>query len=144
MKKLFFLALISICLTVNAQDENLPENIVKAFSDKYPNLKIDNWTNDKDLFYLEFYLKGSFYTTAFNPEGQWVETSEIISDSDIPTLLKDYINRNYSGGEIAYSEKVESPKSVYFIRVNYNFKNANLVIKCSLNGNNIVTLNNEE
>lgn len=143
MKKLFFLALISICMTVNAQDENLPENILNAFSDKYPNQKIDNWTNDKDQFYLEFYMKGTFYTTSFNEEGLWIETSEIISDSDIPTLLKDYLYRNYSGGEIAYSEKVESPKSVYFIRVNYNFKNEILIIKCSLNGNNIEALKNE-
>ncbi|HAF29452.1 MAG TPA: hypothetical protein DCG75_10435 [Bacteroidales bacterium] len=144
MKKIVFLLLVSLSATIYAQDDNLPESITKAFSDKFPNLKIDNWTSNNEQFYIEFYLKGTFYTSVFDEKGQWIETSEIISDSDIPPQLKDYLNRNYSSGEIAYSEKVENPKSVYFIRVNYSLNDQNIIIKCNLNGSKIEILENLE
>lgn len=144
MKKIFFLAFVFVFFTANAQDDQLPEKIEQAFMNKYVGSKIDNWTINKELFYIEFYIKGDMYTSVFNEEGQWKETSEVISDTDIPTPLKEFIKRNYPKGEISYSEKVERENTASYFRINYSINENFIIIKSDINGNNIKVLENDD
>jgi len=105
MKKNFLLTLISLSLNAFAQEDNIPHKVEEAFFAKYPNELIDNWISNDGLYYLEFYLKREMYTAVFTAEGIWKETSEIISDTDIPEKLNEYLKKNYPDFNIIYSEK---------------------------------------
>jgi hypothetical protein len=138
MKKIILMALISLSITVFAQDDNLPEKVENAFSVKYPNSYIDNWMSDEETYYLEFYVKGNLYTAVFTTDGVWKETSEIISDTEIPDRLKTFIDKNYPDLQIDYSEKVKKENSTSVIRVNLSNEQNMVVVQSDLIGNNIV------
>lgn len=137
MKKIFLMALISLSITVFAQEDNLPAKVEKAFSTQYPNAFIDNWISDERTYYLEFYVKGNMYTAVYTEDGVWKETSEIISDTDIPEKLKLFIKKNYSDLNIDYSEKVQQENSAFFIRVNLSNEDKFAIVQSDLTGNQI-------
>lgn len=132
---LFFLLFASVI--VYPQDETLPQAIGTAFKAKYPEARLDNWIVRDQLYYVDFTLKNGSYTSAFKEDGMWIETSEVISDYDIPAPLQNYISKNYPSGNISYCERVEAPGSSGFIRVNLYNNTENYVIQSDSNGANI-------
>ncbi|MBN1182416.1 MAG: PepSY-like domain-containing protein [Bacteroidales bacterium] len=137
MKKLIIIAFIFSCASVYSQDEVLPQNVESAFKNKYPTSRLDGWRFEKELYYIDFITKSISYTSVFNEQGEWLETSEAISDFDIPQALKDYIKHNYPQGIISYSEKVVTLDSPGFIRTNIVNDMKFIVIQCDNNGSNI-------
>ena len=142
MKRLIVIAFIGLYMTVFAQDD-IPVKVEEAFKTKFPNAKLDNWTVNNELYSLEYYLKSDYYTSVFDQDGLWKETSEIISDDEIPVSLKDYLKMKYSGGIIFYTEKVIDNSNKNFIRVNFSINNEEMVVKCDMSGKNIEILNNK-
>ena len=137
MKKILILAFIFSCAYAFTQDEILPQTIESAFKNKYPTSKLDGWRYEEELYYIDFIAKSISYTSVFNEEGEWLETSESISDFDIPATLKDYIKHNYPQGNISYSEKVVTKDNQNIIRANIYNDMEFIVIQCDNNGTNI-------
>ncbi|MBN2349870.1 MAG: PepSY-like domain-containing protein [Bacteroidales bacterium] len=144
MKTLLIYFFLSMSFFVYSQDEILPDNIESAFMEKYPDTRIDNWKYENAIYYLEYYKRGSMYTAAFNDNGQWIETSETISDFDIPVLLSEYLKKNYPSGKILFTESIVNTSPVRYVRVNLNNENKLIVIKLDSNGKNIVVEKTEE
>jgi len=61
----------------------------------------------------------------------------IISDFEVPAAVGDYLKKNYPGGSISYSEKVEKNDRTYFFRVNFYHKDLSYILESDLNGKNI-------
>lgn len=66
-----------------------------------------------------------------------METAGTISDFDIPQKLQVYIKNNYPKGEISYCEKVVSPESSGFVRVNLIANGKLIIMQSEINGSNI-------
>jgi hypothetical protein len=129
--------LLSICLSVASQADSLPENVKSVFNSKYPGLSIDDWSFSDNLYSIDFYKGGTMYTAVFKADGIWIETSEIISDMDLPAPLQDYVKKNYPNGSISYSEKVEGSDKTHFLRVTIFFNESSYIIRSDLDGKNI-------
>jgi hypothetical protein len=108
-----------------------------AFSGRYPGMSVDSWTTSDSLYSLDFYKGGTMYTAVFKEDGAWLETSEIISDMDLPAPLQDYIKKNYPQGSISYSEKVEESNKSRFLRVTLDYRESTYIIRSNLDGTNI-------
>jgi len=143
MKNLIAFAFLFACVIAYTQDENLPQIVETAFKNKYPTSKLDSWRVDNDLYYLDFYIKTNSYTSVFDKKGGWVETSEIISDFDIPVILQDYITDTYPDGRISYCEKVETKDSSCFFRVSLYNNEEFFVIESNNKGTNIKIIKHE-
>jgi hypothetical protein len=130
------IVLLSICLSAASQAENLPEKVKSVFNSRYPGLAIDDWSCSDSLYSIDFYKGGTMYTAVYNSDGVWLETSEIISDMDLPAPLQDYIKKNYPNSSISYSEKVEGSDKTRFLRVNLYYNETSCIIRSDLDGKN--------
>ena len=137
MKKLIVFAFLFSFMLVYPQGKELPQAVEAAFKSKNPGSKFSYYRVDNNLYYLEFNFKGHLYTSVFNKMGDWIETSEIISDIEIPKQLKDYINDRFIEAVILYCEKVETPDSLFFIRIGLSNKEKFTMIQCDNKGDNI-------
>ncbi len=138
LKYFFLTVFLSTGLFVSAQQENdLPQEIESAFNMKYPKWSIDTWSYDDGTYYIEFYRKGGIFTSAFDENGTWIETTEVIPDEKIPAAVTEYIKKNYPTGELLYAENVENSNSTFSIRVYLSIEEELLVITSDNLGNNI-------
>lgn len=144
MKTFLVFMLLAISIIAKTQESDLPEKIENSFKAKYPMAKVDNWIFEDNTYSFEFYLKSSMYTAVFNPDGSWQETSEVISDTDIPGLLKDYINKTYPAAKISYTEKVDCFDGNKYIRVCFTVNYEEIKIISSPDGKNIKKIDSEK
>lgn len=136
MKKLIAFTLFFSCLFLFAQEKKLPAQIASALEIMYPEAELENWTVVGNLYYLDFYLISKSYTSIFNSRGIWIETSEIISELDIPSELENFIGENFEEGIISYCEKVKSP-DLELIRVSLYNNDEFILLQCEVDGSNI-------
>ena len=137
MKTKIILLMGLISITVFAQEDALPEKVEMAFHTKYPKNTKLTWTKDVDLFYLEYYISSRMFTSIFNESGNWIETAEVIADTDIPISLQNYITENYPEASVSYVEKVDKPGGESNYRVNMEDLDGSFIIQADLNGGNI-------
>jgi len=137
MRKLLTLVLVLLSAAGYSQVGQLPENIKTAFQEKYSDIKIGDWWLDNEMYYIDFTLLGGSYTSVYDQNGTWKETSQIISDMDIPVSLTDYIHKRFPAGKISYCEEVETTGMNKFLRL-YLIDTGNVtqIIKSDLDGKN--------
>ena len=135
MKTILFLILMGFTMALTAQDENLPEAVKAAFDAKYTKVSGLEWrTDDGEIYKLEFYRAGIMFSCLFDRNGLWIETSEIIADTDIPLKLQSYLHSTFPDASISYAEKVETSDSRQFYRVNMIENDQEFVVKSDING----------
>jgi hypothetical protein len=137
MKTLVIILFGLMVCPLYAQDDILPANIDEAFRVKYPKASDLEWRLEGDLYIMEFYRGGTMYTGVFNNNGDWIETAEVIADTDIPMAVQNYIKSKYPDSAVSYSEKVEAAGNKSFYRVNLEDPNGTFVVKSDLTGGNI-------
>ncbi len=141
MKKILLFLIFSVSLFAYGQNEQLPESILHSFNVKFPQVKsFDDWEFAGEVYSIDFYRAGTMYTARFNNEGVWIETGEIISDSDIPSGLQSYAKKNYPGLPICYCEKVEKSGKQFLYRVCIRNDTEEIFITSDLSGKNIMVL----
>lgn len=145
MKTISLLLLMNVFLSAFPQVEEIPKKIETAFKSKYPDVTNYDWNYKGEVYNIEFYKNSSMFTCVIREDGNWIETAEVISDSDAPELLKNYIKKNYPSGAISYTEIVESAKNGNFFRVNLDNNNGeSFVVRSDKDGKNIVVTKAEE
>ena len=137
MKKLGTLVLLFTCLHVHAQINELPEAVAKAFKSRYPAAILEDWRSEDPFWFVDYSLNRYSYTAKFDSIGIWLETSELISDFEIPSQLKTYLGEKFPAAKICYCERVENKDSPKFIRVNFFDENRLSAICCDADGKNI-------
>ncbi len=135
MKTLMFFMLMSFTFCLQAQDEKLPETVLNDFNTKYSKVSGLEWKFSGDQYVLEYYRSGSMFTSIYDKNGAWMETSEVIADMDIPPNFQKYISTTYPSAEISYSEKVEAAGNQKFFRVTLMENDKEFSVKSDLNGN---------
>jgi len=139
MKKLWIIALMLVCISGYAQQENMPLEVESAFQAKYTNARIGDWWVEDHLYHIDFIFQGGSYFAVFDLQGAWIETAETISEFEIPGELREYIRSNYPSGSICYCERVENAQRQLFLRIGIiDAGNVDRVIRSDLEGNNIV------
>jgi len=110
MKKVINITLVTLLVGCSASTE-APENVVNAFTQKFPNVNDVDWDKENDTEWeAEFEMEGKEYSANFGVDGSWKENEHEIELSDVPNLIKNKLDTDYSNykkEEIEYSEKKE-------------------------------------
>lgn len=137
MKKLLLFVILSLGLSAYGQDDQLPDSILHSFNMKFPQVKsFDYWELENEVYSIDFYRGGTMYTARFDTKGVWIETGEIISDSDIPSALLAYAKKNYPEQPVCFSEKVEKSDQRFY-RICLRNVTEEIYITSDLSGKNI-------
>ena len=138
MKVFVAIALLMLSISGYTQQANLPPEIEAAFKAKYKEVHLADFWIDKQMYYLDFTLKGGSFIAVFDQQGVWKETAETIPELDIPEALNKHIRANHPSARICFCEKVEAPEIQKYLRVTLmDTGNVALVIESDLEGKRI-------
>ncbi len=113
--RLFVIAFAAISINACAQKPNVPENVNKAFIQKFPDAKTVKWDKENGTEWeAEFKLNGLEYSANYSTDGALKETEHEIEKSAIPANVKQTLETEFAGYKIEESEISETSEgSVY-------------------------------
>lgn len=103
---------IALCLgftIANAQDvkeADVPANVKKGFSTKYPGSKVDQWEKEGADYEAEFHLNKVESSAVFTADGTFKELEQEIKTSELPKAVTDYCTKNYAGYKLSEAAKI--------------------------------------
>lgn len=125
MKILLLLTLAAITFACSEDDtkQDMPQTtdtITVAdkaknfFSEKYPNATGVEWKEDDKGWEVEFKIGSVKYESKFASDGDWLLTESKISESEIPQLIQNIIDGEYTAYAILEVEKYDTRKGEYY------------------------------
>ena len=114
--KLIITATLFFTSVISAQNIEVPKEVKKTFSKKYPNISDVKWSKENsDAFEAEFNLNGTKTSVVIKEEGNIEETESAINIKDLPQNVVPYIKDNYAGYTITETAKiVDENGNVFF------------------------------
>ncbi|WP_405198722.1 PepSY-like domain-containing protein [Christiangramia sp. LLG6405-1] len=114
------------CQENKKEKETVPDAVKTAFQKKYPGENDPDWEKD-DHGYWESHFKkdGEKYRADFNADGTWVETENDVKKKELPEVILNIIERDYSEYEITEVEHVQSATKGEFFDVEFKQKGKN-------------------
>jgi uncharacterized membrane protein YkoI len=112
---LIVIAFAIISKSACAQNNTPPENVVKAFTQKFSDAKSVKWDKENETEWeAGFKLNGEEYSANFSTDGVWKETEHEIEKSAIPAPVKQTLDSEFAGYKIEEAEISETAEgSVY-------------------------------
>jgi hypothetical protein len=102
--------------TISKKD--VPEAVIKAFNDTYPNGSVKRYAKEKEngeTFYEIESIEGSISRDLlFSPDGNIEEIEERISIDSIPNAIRVSLSVNYRNNKIISAEKTTSGKTITY------------------------------
>ena len=114
---------IIVSLSVNSQILKVPEAVLAAFKNKFPDAGGVKWGKENATEYeAEFKLNNTAVSANFKLDGSWVETETTISIADLPEAVSTAVTKKYPGAVITMAEKTEMPgnKIIYEVAIKIN------------------------
>jgi len=118
------LFLTSVVMAKSSGLNNVPEEVLKAFSEKYKGAKIRNVKKQNDTEIIKFVINKRKDVAIFLSNGTWVKTETKLPWSwDLPSVVrKRFNNCEFKAWYIDEIEAVESPgNKIYSIQVSYDY-----------------------
>ena len=112
-KTILLLAIGFAAITANAQkvkEADVPADVKKAFSTKYPTAKLKGWEKENGNFEAEFNLDKAEMSVLIDAKANIVETETEIKVSDLPKAVTDYCAKQYAGKKIKEASKIVDAK----------------------------------
>jgi hypothetical protein len=115
MKKRFVLiiALILTVFTIKAQDENIPSEVVSAFSEKFSDINHDevDWGSQGGNYKAEFSKEEKDYEVLFENTGKWLSTEvQDLTYTELPEEIKEGLSkRGHEESKVDEIEMTENP-----------------------------------
>ncbi len=106
MKTLNVLTILAITVAFtscaqNKNEENAPQSVVSSFTNKFPKVKKVEWSKENENEWeAEFKMNHIEYSANFSNNGEWLETEYEIKTSDIPTNIKNILDKNFTDYDI--------------------------------------------
>ena len=118
MKKLISLMLMMTFIAFSCAQgtkENVPETVKSAFSKKFPTITKVKWEKEKEGEWEgSFKMEKKEYSANFAEDGTWLETEFEISKKDIPALVKQTLDSQFSEYSIEESEQSETSHGIAY------------------------------
>ena len=118
MKNLFFIIAIAAIFSLNSCTQvgkEVPAKVKTAFSERFPDAKKIKWDKEDDNEWeAEFKMKGKEYSANFNSDGTWTETEYEIEISEIPSLVKVSLDKEFAGYDIEEVEAKLNPDGEFY------------------------------
>lgn len=107
------------------KEHEVPKIVRDGVKKKYPQVYIYEWEwkKKRNVYQVEFIIKGYEYEADFTTEGVWVKTERDLSRNDIPAAVWESFNKTqYASWKIDDLEEHNTPKykSVFAFEVKSN------------------------
>lgn len=124
MRMLLFAAATALCTSLSSCDneekfENLPASVQKAFSQKYPDARFQEWEQKKGYYVLDFRNKGVQAEAWFNSDS-WLMTETDVKKNGLPqAVLEAFAATEFAGWRIEDIDMIERSvmETIYVIEV---------------------------
>jgi hypothetical protein len=118
-KTVTILMIVLFAAALNAQPhdtKNIPETVVAALKQKYPTAELKGWNVNDDVYTAKIRLDGKKYFTAFNKNGDWINTVSKISWTwDLPKPVNEgFKNSQYRSWNIYDIHQITKPSGVFY------------------------------
>ena len=114
MKTPILIIATALFISLNAFAQNpkdLPANVKASFYQKFPGAQKAKWGKENAKEWeVEFTLNSKDYSANFSPEGHWLETEYKIAENEIPAVVTNTLNKEFTGHKIVTSEISETSK----------------------------------
>lgn len=123
MKKLFpalalVLAMSFTATSISAQIRKIPAVVTDSFKEKYPDASGVEWRDKLSVFSAVFSKDGVNYEAKYNSKGQWLNTENEITDSDLPAAIKDGLEKSkYADWNVEKVHMIQLPEGTTQYRV---------------------------
>ncbi len=97
-----------------ADTTSVMENVKAAFDEKYPNATDVEWKQEEEGWEVEFKVDGVEYEAEYNMEGDWLKTEHEISESELPEMIRNTLDGEYTAYAIMGVEKYDSKEGPYY------------------------------
>ncbi|OGS78619.1 MAG: hypothetical protein A3G95_02815 [Flavobacteria bacterium RIFCSPLOWO2_12_FULL_31_7] len=112
-KSVMTIALIMLSFVSFAQktkEQNVPQVIKKALSEKFPNAKNVKWDKEENNFEASFKNNNIDNSILFNANGKIIETEIAIEVNQLPKNALQYLNDNFKNKKIKETAKIITEK----------------------------------
>ncbi len=87
-----------------------PAAVSKAFSQKFQKAEKVKWgMEEAKEWEAEFMLSGKSTSASFDLAGKWLETETEIEKSELPSVVKSAIEKEYKGAKMGETSWIETP-----------------------------------
>lgn len=94
---------------------SVPDAVASAFQQKFPSAQIIAWEEEeKGIYEVDFKQNKQKHSASFDASGKWLSTETGIKKSALPDVVRQSINKTFSGYELDEAEKVETPDGLAF------------------------------
>lgn len=119
MNKIIFLTSLTLIMQSKANAQKVetvvPDKVQIAFKEKFPEAKKIAWEQESDNEWEgEFKKKGVEYSANFNSDGEWIESEHEIKTSEIPSIVKNTLDAEFTGFKIEESEIAETTSGTFY------------------------------
>lgn len=122
----------------NGKKAKAPDAVKATFQNMYPGENDPDWHIDSHGYYeSHFKIKGVRHRADFNKDGSWIETEVSIKKDELPQVIQDAINADYSDEEITEIERVDSAAKGLFFDVEFKRKGKNMDVEFNAAGERI-------
>ena len=107
----FTAILFSTAVTLSQQvmTYQVPEEVLTAFREKFPDASSVKWSKEINLNYeAQFTLATNGERAEFDKNGKWVETENSIKTSDLPKTVSAAVLKKNPSCKIADAEEIQS------------------------------------
>ena len=112
-KSVMTIALIMLSVVSFAQkikEQNVPQVIKKALSEKFPNVKNVKWDKEENNFEASFKNNNIDNSILFNANGKIIETEIAIEVNQLPKNALQYLNDNFKNQKVKEAAKIITEK----------------------------------
>jgi hypothetical protein len=120
---IFLMMLLTTNIFAQSKDKTVPETVVSALKQKYPDATFKSWKIKGNLFTAKINIGGKKCFATFDEHGSWINTTSKISwPWSLPLNIRSaYKKSDYSTWNIYVSKKIESPAGEFYeLMVNNN------------------------
>ena len=147
MKKIIIILFAAILGTISKAQEvsNVvaPTAVANTFQKKFPNATNVKWEmEDMKNYEANFKMNKKEYSALFNILGTCLETEMKIKNSELPPIVKEALNKQFSGYKIKEAEKVEKVLSAVGYEVELSKGEEKLEVYISAEGE-VISKKNE-
>ncbi|WP_194852503.1 PepSY-like domain-containing protein [Nonlabens antarcticus] len=126
---LFVLVLVCTTGCENSDEIKVPQSVEATFLAQYPGDNNPDWEKSaQGNWEVHFNIAGEKYSADFQPNGLWIATQNSITKTELPELVKQAIDKNYSTEKITKIHRVihHSKGVFYYVEFKSNEKSYNV------------------
>ena len=117
MKHILGIAVTFLSLNITfAQDvplSQVPKKVRDSFASEFKSTNA-NWSKEDDGYEASFKKDGKELSLVFDVDGQLIERETEIVKTELPSVVSDFISKNYPGFKYEEIAKIESKKGNFF------------------------------